>query len=549
MLVSDFARIRLYDLKQGTEEEFPLRDLPRQIGRFGFISGYTTRRALPTNPVDGEAAEALGKLHDLLEADGFTGRPLDVWMVRTLFCLFGDSAGIFEPGIFRELIERRTNEDGNDLGGWMTRLHGVLATPAPKRQGALDESLAVFPYVNGKLFDEVVVAPATNSRMRDALLDACKVDWSRVSPAIFGSLFQSIKDRKERRKGGEHYTTEANILKCLDPLFLDALRAQVIAAGTHPDKLDQLLIRLRRIRVLDPACGCGNFLVVAYRELRRIELEVLRRRYGADAAGDVVALIQSNVNVDQMFGIEVEDWPGQIAQVALWMTDHQMNRALSEEFGTLRLRLPLTTAPRILIGNALREDWVAFCKPGADVFCVGNPPFVGKHYRTPLQTADMKLAMSGFRNVGDVDYVAAWFWKAAEWMGKSAASTALVATNSISQGEQVAVLWPAVLERFGLHINFAYRTFAWHNEARGMAAVHCIILGFASWPAASVLLFEQKEDEINGRPVANISPYLIEGPSIVVTKRRKPLGNVPLMRCGSKPSDGGHLLLDETQKG
>lgn len=356
IVVSDFGRMRLDDLETGQRQEFHLRDLPKRIGLFGFISGYTTRPPLPTDPVNVEATDALGRLHDLLEQDGYGGRNLDVWMVRTLFCLFADSAGIFEPGIFRELIERRTAEDGNDLGAWMARLHRVLDQPQHARPKSLDESLTPFLYVNGHLFGAVIEEPATNARMRDALLDACKVDWKSVSPAIFGSLFQSIKNREERRRGGEHYTTEENILKCLDPLFLDALREDVAAAGRDVRKLGAFLGRLRRIRVFDPACGCGNFLVVAYRELRRLEQAALRARFGDGDAAALVSLIHSEVNVDQMYGLEVEDWPAQIARVALWLTDHQANMALSDEFGKLELRLPLTTSPRIQVGNALRED-------------------------------------------------------------------------------------------------------------------------------------------------------------------------------------------------
>lgn len=341
VVASDFARIRLHDLEAGTDDTFPLADLPRRIGAFGFLSGYETKRLRPLAPVDVEASDKLGALHDLLEADGYRGHALDVWMVRTLFCLFADSAGIWDqPGRFRDLIERRTAEDGNDLGAWLARLHRTLAQDKPDRQRALDETLAAFPYVNGRLFDEGIEEPATNRAMRDALLDACRTDWSRVSPAIFGSLFQSIKDRRARRAGGEHYTTEANILKCLDPLFLDSLRADLAAARRDARKLDALLLRLRRVRILDPACGCGNFLVVAYRELRRLELDALRARYGDDEAGHAAALVQSIVNVDQMFGIEVGDWPAQIATVALWLTDHQMNMELSNEFGALRIRLP-----------------------------------------------------------------------------------------------------------------------------------------------------------------------------------------------------------------
>lgn len=547
VIVSDFARFRLHDLETETSDEFTLAELPRQIGRFGFLSGYTTRHYAPLSPVDREAADKLGDLHDLLEDDGFTGPKLDVWMVRTLFCLFADSAGIFETGLFRTLIETRTGEDGSDLGAWITRLHRVLATAGPQRQASLDENLAGFPYVNGRLFDAVSEQPETNAGMRAALLDCCAVDWSRVSPAIFGSLFQSIKNRAERRRGGEHYTTEANILKCLDPLFLDRLKAELAAAGRDIKRLDAFLLRLRRVRVFDPACGCGNFLVVAYRELRRLELAALRMRWGGDETGQMLATIGSIVNVDQMFGIEVEDWPAQIAQVALWLTDHQMNMELSEEFGTLKMRLPLVTAPRILVGNALREDWAAFCLPGADVYCVGNPPFIGHQYRSAAQQADMHRVWGREGKVNRLDYVTCWYRKAADWLlGDARSECCFVSTNSISQGEQVGTLWGALLP-LGIRIRFAHRTFQWTSEARGRAAVHCVIIGFVARDPGARLLFDYAtvKSQPQQIPATNINPYLADGPDILIPSRTRPPAGFNRMLEGSKPVDGGNLILDQ----
>jgi hypothetical protein len=550
IIVSDFARIRLYDLEADQTSEFALSELPRRLGLFGFISGYTTRNYGSLNAVDVEAAEKLGLLHDLLEDDGFGGKALDVWMVRTLFCLFADNAGIFETGIFRALIETRSAEDGSDLGALITRLHRVLATPEHQRQKSLDESLAAFPYVNGRLFDAPVEQPETNTKMLAALLDCARVDWSRVSPAIFGSLFQSIKNRAERRRGGEHYTTEANILKCLDPLFLDGLRAELAAAKQDARRLNAFLLRLRRIRIFDPACGCGNFLVVAYRELRRLELEALRRRYGGDDAGQLVGVVLSQVNVDQMFGIEVEDWPAQIAQVALWLTDHQLNMELSQEFGLLRIRLPLTTAPQILVGNALGEDWASFIKPGADTYCVGNPPFIGAKYMSAAQRADVALVFRGTKNAGLLDYVACWYRKAAEWLaGDERAECCFVSTNSITQGEQPAVLWADLWPR-GVVINFAHRTFRWTSEARGKAAVHCVIIGFALRDRAAKYLFEYEraEGEPQALKVARINPYLIDGPMAALARRSAGISLAPEMSLGNQPIDGGFYLFSSAEK-
>ncbi len=554
VMVSDFARIRLYDLDSSAETasytEFTLAEFPQRLELFGFISGYTPRRYGTLAPVDREASEILGRLHDQLEDDGFTGRNLDVWMVRTLFCLFADRAGIFQTGIFRDLIERRTSEDGSDLGAWITRLHRVLATAEAQRQRSLDESLAAFPYVNGRLFDDPVEQPETNARMREALLECCKLDWSRVSPAIFGSLFQSIKDRAERRKGGEHYTTEANILKCLDPLFLDGLRAELAAAGRDERRLNALLLKLRRIRVFDPACGCGNFLVVAYRELRRLELEALRRRYGGDDAGQLVGVVLSQVNVDQMFGMEIDDWPAQIAQVALWLTDHQLNMELSQEFGLLRMRLPLVTAPTILAANALQEDWIAFVRPGPDVFCVGNPPFIGAKYMAREQRDDIAAVFHGTKHAGLLDYVACWYRKAAEWLASgTGGECCFVSTNSITQGEQPAVLWADLWPR-GVVINFAHRTFRWTSEARGKAAVHCVIIGFALTARSQKTLFEY--ERVDGEPhairVAQINPYLTDGPMVALKNRQTPLCPSPQIGIGNKPIDGGWYLFTPEEK-
>jgi hypothetical protein len=382
------------------------------------------------------------------------------------------------------------------------------------------------------------------------LLECSKVDWSLVSPAIFGSLFQSIKDRAERRSGGEHYTTEANILKCLDPLLLDGLRAELAASGREDRRLNAFLLKLRRIRVFDPACGCGNFLVVAYRELRRLELQALRLRYGGDDAGQLVGVVLSQVNVDQMFGIEVDDWPAQIAQVALWLTDHQMNMELSTEFGTLRMRLPLTTAPHVRPSNALREDWAAFVPPGPEVYCVGNPPFVGAKYMSREQRDDRAQVFHDATKAGLLDYVACWYRKAAEWMtGDPRAECCFVSTNSITQGEQPAVLWADLWPR-GVVVNFAHRTFRWTSEARGTAAVHCVIIGFGLRERSQKTLFEY--EEVDGEPQAikavRINPYLADGPMVVLKNRRSPLCASPEIGIGNKPIDGGWYLFTPEER-
>jgi hypothetical protein len=360
IIVSDFARIRLYDLDSGGDPaEFPLEDLYKNIRLFGFIAGYQTQKIKPQDPVNIEAAEKLGKLHDLLKDAGFSGHPLELFLVRVLFCLFAEDNAIFERQQFREWIEKRTSEDGSDLGPLLAQLFQVLNQPPDARQRNLDEHLAEFRYINGKLFEEPLPLAALDRRMRDVILDCSSLDWARISPAIFGALFQSIMDKSARRNLGAHYTSETNILKALQPLFLDSLRAEFERVRRDSKRLGEFHEKLRTTRILDPACGCGNFLVIAYRELRLLELDVLREtfKHTQEAQLDVRSIVF--VDVDQFYGIEIEEFPAQIAQVALWMTDHQMNQLVSAEFGKYFARLPLVKAPSIVHGNALELDWTS----------------------------------------------------------------------------------------------------------------------------------------------------------------------------------------------
>lgn len=357
VLVSDFQRFRLHDLETGERTDFALADLHKQIGRFGFISGYQTRSYKEEDPVNLQAAERMGRLHDALKAAGYDGHPLEVLLVRLLFCLFADDTGIFPRQSFHDLIVQRTREDGSDLGMWLERIFQVLNTPPEKRQSTLDEQLAELPYVNGRLFEERLPLADFNAQMRGLLLDASTLDWGRISPAIFGAMFQSVMDAKARRNLGAHYTSEKNILKLIGPLFLDELKAELDKAGNDEKKLAQLHRKLATLTFLDPACGCGNFLVIAYRELRALELEILKRQFATQQS--VLAHVQDHVlvDVDQFYGIEIEEFPAQIAQVAMWLMDHQMNLRVSEQFGENVVRLPLKKSATIVHGNALRMDW------------------------------------------------------------------------------------------------------------------------------------------------------------------------------------------------
>ncbi len=449
ILVSDFRTFELHDLSERRQVAFSLADLPAHVEAFGFILGRERRTFRDQDPANIEAAELVGRLHDALSEAGYRGHDLERFLVRVVFCLFADDTGVFEPrDIFLEFVETRTGEDGADLGALLMQLFQVLNTPDEERLATLDEDLARFPYVNGDLFDGPLRIPAFDSGMREKLLDVCRFDWSNISPAIFGSLFQSVMDRKQRRAQGAHYTTEKNILKVIEPLFMDDLRAEFGRLNSRRDsrrlaELRRFQGKLGRLTFFDPACGCGNFLIIAYRELRLLEIEVIREIRHATAATRQVVLDtswQSVVDVDQFYGIEIGEFPARIAETALWMMDHIMNNRLSLEFGQSYARIPLATSPHIEHGDALETDWSELLPPRDCSFVLGNPPFVGSKYQTAGQRAQVRAIAALGKSGGTLDYVAAWFIKGGEYLKGSTARIGFVATNSITQGEQVAQL-------------------------------------------------------------------------------------------------------------
>lgn len=551
ILVSDFARFRLYDLEEGTQHEFAIKEFYKHVRLFGFISGYKTTAYKEQDAVNIKAAERMGRLHDKLKAIGYEGHALEVYLVRLLFCLFAEDTSIFERRQFQDLIEQRTSEDGQDLAQWLANLFEVLDTPPGQRLKSLDEQLAAFPYVNGSLYAERLRMAAFDREMRDMLLECCGLDWGRISPAIFGALFQSVMIPELRRNLGAHYTTEKNILKLIRPLFLDELRAEFEKVKRQPKKLAEFHQRLAKLKFLDPACGCGNFLVIAYRELRLLELEILRVVH--DKATTLsLDVSQFNIlcDVDQFYGIEIEEFPAQIAQTALWLMDHQMNLWVSEEFGNYFVRLPLKKSATIVHDNALQRDWRDVVKPSELTYILGNPPFVGAKYMHDEQRSDIARVFHDVPGGGVLDFVAAWYRKAADYMADNPAiTTAFVSTNSITQGEQVGVLWPDLLKR-GVKINFAHHTFQWSSEARGKAAVHCVIIGFALHDTTDKRIFDYETPQAEAHEVEakNINPYLIDAPDVVVSRRSTPLCAVPEIGIGNKPIDGGHYLFTPEER-
>ena len=558
VIVSDFQRIRLYDLVDDTSVEIRLEELPERIELFGFISGYVPRKFRDEDPVNVKAAELMGRLHDAIKATGYEGHQLEVFLTRLLFCLFGDDTGIFNRDSFVSFLETKTREDGMDVGPQLSFLFQLLNTPIEKRPKNLDEELQAFPYVNGSLFAETIPTPNFDREIRELLLECANFDWTFVSPAVFGAMFQGVMNATERRNLGAHYTSEKNILKVVSGLFLDEIEEELKKARSSEHRLRALHERIANMRFLDPACGCGNFLIVTYKELRRIEIAILQQLNtlgklsgkGKQYA-DVSSL--SRLSVHSMFGIELEEFPARIAEVALWLIDHIMNVELAKAFGGYFVRLPLTNGPNILIADALETDWraaVLDSAPSAEWFILGNPPFIGSKMMTDSQRSAIKKLFGGISGAGVMDFVTGWYVKAAQAIQDTSTRCAFVSTNSISQGEQVGILWKHLVQKYNINIHFAHRTFRWSNEAKGVAAVHCVIIGFGHVDVAHKFLFDYASVTAPAAKVEvpAINGYLTAGEHVFVLSRSSPLCSVPPMLFGNMPLDGGNLLLSGEEK-
>jgi hypothetical protein len=549
ILISDFENFRLYDLEEDKTVDFKLNDLVNNVQHFGYILGYQKKVYKEQDPANIKAAELMGKLHDRLEEIGYTGHPLEVYLVRILFLLFAEDTTIFNKQQFQEFLEHRTAEDGSDLASKLQELFQVLNTAKENRFKNLDEQLADFPYVNGKLFEENLPTASFDTKMRQALLDCCYIDWSKISPAIFGSMFQSVMNPKERRNLGAHYTSETNILKLIKPLFLDELWKEFESIKDNKNKLPEFHKKLSTLKFLDPACGCGNFLVITYRELRLLELEILR---ASNKTGQRVFDVREIIylDVDMMYGIEYEEFPARIAEVAMWLIDHQMNMQISNEFGQYFVRLPLKKSAKIVHGDALETDWENIVSKNDLSFILGNPPFIGSKIMKQNQRDQIVRQFDNADGSGVLDYVTGWYVKAAKFIQGTKIKVAFVSTNSIVQGEQTSILWGQMLNKYKIKIHFAHRTFKWSNEAKGNAAVYCVIIGFANYDNANKSIFEYEDikGEAHELKVKNINPYLIDAKDIFIGKRRKPICKVPEISFGSMPNDGGNFLFTDEEK-
>lgn len=549
IMVSDFDNIRLYRKTTGQEWTFKTSQLHKKVKLFADLAGYKTSSEMPTDKeVDVKAAEKMAKLHDILKFHAYEGHQLEVYLVRLVFCLFADDTGIFEKNIFFDYISN-SKQDGSDLSSRIARLFELLDT-APEqriRQTMLSDELKRFEYINGSLFQERLAFADFDYDMRKIFLECCTLDWGYISPAIFGAMFQGVMNPKERRELGAHYTSEENILKVIKPLFLDELWEEFELIKGSSQQLKQFHEKLSKLKFLDPACGCGNFLIITYRELRRLELEVLKMLI--DVGGQLVMDISPycKVNVNQFFGIEYEEFPCQIAQVGMWLMDHQMNTLVAEHFGLYYARLPLKQTATIVNGNALTIDWESVVSKYELSYILGNPPFIGYSFQNAEQKADIIHIFvdnkgKPFKTAGKIDYVSAWYYKAAKYIQSTNIHVAFVSTNSIVQGEQVAAVWKPIMEMFHIFIDFAYRTFIWNNEAKGKAAVHCVIIGFSVSSNRPKFIFEDE----NKVQCYNISPYLLDAATIFVESRKSPICHVPNMITGNRPADGGHLIIEDS---
>jgi hypothetical protein len=550
-LVCDFENMRLNRRSTNEIRTFKTKDLRKHIKRFANIAGYATERLRDGQvEVNVKAAEKMAKLHDALKEHGYEGHDLEVYLVRLLFCLFANDTGIFPQDSLYNYF-KDSKPDGSDLSERIGKLFETLnlSDKARAKRTLLSDELKRFRYIDGELFAATLPTAEFDANMRLTLLDCLGFDWNKISSAIFGAIFQDVMDAKQRREIGAHYTNEENVLKLINPLFMDDLWQEFDKVKTDPTALKRFHDKIANLRFLDPACGCGNFLIVTYRELRMLELETLKMQYSSSQKIlDITPLLK--VSVTQFYGIEYEDFPCQIAQVGMWLVDHQMNLRASDEFGMYYARLPLAQSATIVNGNALRLDWEKVAPKSELSYILGNPPFAGYSNQSEEQKADILSVYVNtkgqpFKTAGKIDYVAGWYYKAAKYLAGTKIRVAFVSTNSITQGEQAATVWKPLFEMFAVHIDFAYRSFVWSNEAKGKAAVHCVIVGFSNYQNNQPkVIYENDGAKITAK---NINAYLVDAPDVFINSRPTSLCDVPSMVYGNKPTDGGHLFIESDQ--
>lgn len=549
LMVSDFEYIQVTNLKtMQTFNKFKISTLSKHIRMFACLAEYDFKIEFKEDiEVNIKASYKMAKLHDALKEHGYKGKDLEQYLVRLLFCLFAEDTGIFEQGDFEDYI-RNSKEDGSDLSARIMSLFSILNIPEDKRMYNTPKELNRFRYINGGLFANFLPPAFFDEKMRKLLLECCDFDWSYISPAIFGAMFQGVMDKEKRREMGAHYTSEENILKLIEPLFLSDLKYEFEKSKNTKKELEIFHDKLANLKFLDPACGCGNFLIITYRELRLLEFEVLKMIYGIynEKQLGMIPFI-CKVSINQFYGIESEEFPSQIAQVGLLLMKHQMDRKISNYFGMNIIDFPIKESGNIVHGNALQIDWENIVKKYDLNYIIGNPPFKGKKEQTIQQKQDMKYIFKDCKNYGILDYVTAWYKKSIEYIQLTSIKCAFVSTNSISQGEQASVLWEYLYRNYKISINFAYRTFCWKNEAKGNAAVHCVIIGFSNNDCykKNKIIYDEC-----GKPslASNINQYLIDGPTVFVKSRSNQISGELEISYGSMPIDNGNLILSEEEK-
>ncbi|OED68321.1 methyltransferase [Vibrio splendidus ZS-139] len=551
ILTTDFERFLAWDTATGERLDIDFEVLHRNYSFFLPLVGLEKAILNSEKPADVKAAVKMGKLFDLIRVHNDLNTPedihaLNVFLTRLLFCLFAEDTGIFpQQGQFTSAIKSVTSEDGSDLDQFLHDLFSILNSPnGSELRSRLPQHLTDFPYVNGGLFEVDEPIPELGKKGRRILIECGLEDWSAINPDIFGSMFQAVIDVDQRARLGQHYTSYSNIMKVIQPLFLDPLRAELEKQRNSVNGLKRLLVRLGDIKVFDPACGSGNFLIIAYKELRLLEIEVIQALMKIDQGFFI-----SNIHLDQFYGIEIDDFACEIARLSLWLAEHQINKQWEEHIGPAEPALPLKATGKIVSGNSLHLDWSVVCpkKVDEEVYVIGNPPFLGTNTRSEAQRAEMKHVLSEFRSLGNLDYVACWFWKGAQYIQFSRAELSLVSTNSICQGEQASTLWMPIFD-LGLKIHFAYPTFPWANNAKDKAAVHVVIVGLSGF-SKFTNLYQDIDGEWHKKSVSSISPYLVEASRQVVSSRKVPLClNTPIMKKGNQPTDQGNLFLNRQER-
>ncbi|WP_323011971.1 DNA methyltransferase [Castellaniella sp.] len=558
VIATDFETLVAFDLSADERLETSLGELSKNYAFFLPLAGYEKAVMHSEHQADLKASEKMGQLFDLIRERNDLSKPedihaLNVFLTRLLFCFYAEDTGIFAERQMTSTLQACTKEDGSDVDLFFSDLFTVLNLPdqSPERQ-RMPEHFRQFRYVNGGLFRADEPIPEFGRKARRILLDCGSLDWSQINPDIFGSMFQAVIDEEQRGNLGQHYTSVSNIMKVIQPLFMDTLYAELEKSRRSEKRLKELLLRLQNLRIFDPACGSGNFLIIAYKELRKLEMEIIN---ALNVLGKQGEMYYSGIKLTQFYGIEIDDFAHEVATLSLWLAEHQMNLAFKEKFGYAEAALPLRDGGNIICDNSLRRNWEEVCPPKDEqgneyeVYICGNPPFLGTTERTEKQSADMKYVFSSFKSIGYLDIVAAWFWKGANYIRGKTAKCSFVSTNSVCQGDQVSLLWRPIFDLM-VSIDFCYQTFPWSNNAKGKAAVHVIIVGLKNSNdlRSAPKIFEILGKELRVSEVENISPYLTPGSNLCIAPRTKPLAQVSRMIFGNKPTDGGNFYLSEQEK-